>query len=496
VDVIPDFVAVAFGPPQDAAAKLWAVQRKQAFLRLGDQLPDPALGGGAGGSPTSGLAEFADAIKDLAKPSSLKDQETLSNGLSQQAGLQLVFFRIDEEDDGAKKVVPAKTLPSAEKTFKMSASRVTPEHQRLHEENLVDLQSTANMEKTVNANITHAKHELTSFASQLIRDDEWTTDSLDSPNCKPAAALGSLFFVPPKTNSIRHNQVLDNERLLLQQLKADEHSSKRVTRSSELCIDNSLEADRDILSMCSNTRAGCATFISSTDCDKSKVGVFLHDLCKIIQSKPGRIFFSTHRSQEVLFTMAVAVDDCLRHVSNFANRTTICQAVVDDKDIDTDVFDDLDTCADMLLSPIRSAINRNAPGDLAKPSCGSMKFLGNKQVQEDKRRQPNQDRNDRAEVPKVASGDNGPITGGFLVWKGTGEPPALDVKWKKTDGSTAEICTPFVCQGAVCPNRRCPKQHVFNPRSMPEDKRKQLAKQVSSTPHSECAPGFEPAGAP
>jgi len=510
-DIAPEFTAVIMGPLKEEVQKSWALELENVFLRLGDKLsmlpPVPAGGGpgvgGGGGSPNNGIAEFTEALTNMVKPASLKDQEAVSNGISQQAGLGAMPAHVGKDDDAnAETSVTAKILPAAAKLFKMSANRVTSEHQKLHEENLVALQSADNMGKTINADITHCKQDLTSFFSQAIRDNDWTNDSLDSPNCKPKLALNSIVFGCRRTDSIQCTQLLDDDQLFLKQIASDEHASKRAARTSEPAVDVSLDTDHDMLALSSNIRSHCTAFVSEKDCDESFAGVFLRKVGLIMASQQGRVFFATHRSREVIFAIAVAVDDFFQHLSKFANRSTLRQSATDDKEIDVDVFAQVSSCSDFLLTPIQGAIQRNAPGDLSKPSFGCNMFCGrnnnnnNNHGNDDKRRGANPDRGDRNKLPKQSGPDGGPITKGFLVWSGDGAPPSLDIKWKKSDGVMAAICTPFVCRGAFCPNRQCPQHHVFNPKSMPEDKRKQSAKQVSSAPHLECVPGFAPAGAP
>jgi hypothetical protein len=507
-DVSPTLELLRPGCSQAAQMRAyWKMIRDDAHLCLGDAHAEADTIVAPGGLGTCGTdtivtdmaTAFATALKDGGTSVSLKDKDTLEGNKLNAAAIRLLFARV--EKDGAtgddKTVVPFLT-ESAEKLFTMSMTRASAEHKQIAEESYAELQSPTGMQITSNAAITLKPDDFFGHFGHTIRNSVWLTDSINSPNSNLKTHLSLLAFAPRKVGSLHYQQMKDADELHSVQLAVEEHSTRRVAKSTELCLDLEVSSRESVVSTCANFRASFLPFIGAEAYQKSILGEGLQALAALCLDQQGRNFFATCSTlPQVPFNALVIGDDYLRHLTMIASRTVLRRGVIDAKAISPQPFLQAKSLLDALLEPLKMVILRNNPGPFRDVPYGLTKWFtpesDQKAETETKKRGTTTNDNRTTKATKVEGDHSGPMSKGFLVWSGKGNPKQLQIFWPK-NGEPARLCVFFISRGCYCKHRNCTMHHPRSFGAIPEDARRQLEKEVSVTEGLEFAPGQGPAG--
>ncbi len=488
----------------------WKTVRDDAHLRLGHQHPDvdTAAAGGGGGTRGDGTlamdvaTAFATALKDNAAPVSLKDKDTIEGNKLHAAAIRLLFARVGKDEATGEDITIVPPLTEGgEKLFGMSATRAAGEHKQLVEETLAELQSPSGMQNTSNAAITLKSDDFFGHFGQTIRTSTWLTDSINAPNSNPKSYLSLLAFAPRTIGSLQYQQMKESDNLHSVQLAAEEHATKRVAKSTELCLELDVKSRDACLSTIANFRASYLPFVGAEAYEKSILGKGLQALAALCLDHHGKTFFATCDTiPQVPFNVLTTGDDYLRHLTTIASRTVLRRAVVEGKAVAPGPYLSARSFVDALLEPLKLAIMRNHPGTLREVPYAFNKWFpsGTEEAADKgpKKREAASADTRSSKTSKKEDDPNGPISKGFLAWTGKGNPKHLPIFWpdKKT-GEPARLCVFFCSRGCVCKFRQCSMHHPKKLTDLPADQRKQLEKEISVTQGLDFAPGHGPAGA-
>lgn len=249
--------------------------------------------------------------------------------------------------------------------------------------------------------------------------------------------------------------------------------------------------------MVANLRAACLFLFSLADYERSYLHKALAHVHDLFYSSQATDFFNQFPRHHVLYFNIIALlHDVLVCFVERAIDPQLRDAVMNQRSIAQSAYSDVtkETLDQQFLQQLRASFRRGNIGEFGVASHAYDVLYGQRTPPSDDRHPgkrpspfPAEQGGKQAKPPPASDK-------GFLVWNGSGNPPALDVFYARSGGRSERICVRFIARGLACTRRECRQHHPTAFHNLDAAVKTSLKQEVRKHDGLSFAPGTLPSG--
>ena len=512
-------------------ANVIEVASNRAWEDIGGQLP-PLDAPHAGGPPTPALGFDARVLGNtIVEGLTTRTARTATEVEHERAAQDIAIrFRgafgkpVETPDEG---IAPSEFAPATIASVGETVlTKSKPEVARRELSDAIELQINTPSVHFLDRAVTMGPNNIDLPLVKALRDYSFFLGPLTQASPEELATQVSVlcFLTPTLTSELARQRIAAQERDAQDGASVSDASRSKddKRKMSELYIHGLISEPKDVPNIVANFRLVMRQFVE--DYDSSAMAGALNTMSDTCTCPKGSLFFRNNNSPAIAVNLASKFQEVISLFLNNGKHMLYRRAIRQNQTISAHGIQECIRIAAKITKDISEIIERDLPGDFAKmPRVGAYipgvqlvakreiaAALGYATPPPGQTSTPRGVHFDSGASKKVSDGKPAPSKErdtaaeqqkGFVVWKGTGDPPAFRKTWTKPKGRSPykeQMCMGFACVNAFCPwgKNKCKHHHLTNFGQIPEEHQLAFEKMVANNPNMSFVEGKGPSGTP
>jgi hypothetical protein len=496
-----------------------------AWTRIGSSINPVIAGipqaGLPGPTPVFGAAEVAALVQGLnsntTKAPTLTEVEQLSQAKNIAIRYALTFAKLIPNVDPHElpTVTPATLDPSFLKVI--STSKNANAQRELTEIIGVQIRKCHASMNRLDAATTFKVETIDRVFTAAIQNFSFITTPINHDPSVIKSKIGVIHFAGPPTNCVvLHDRFINGEKVQCQEL-VGEDKTKMDKKATELYSNGNLSTGQDILHMLANLRVFFGRCIE--DFDNTAFWQALAPVEQLLNTAHGKQWIDRHRHMpQIGCNLALDIQDICNSFFEIGNHAEYRDAVQAGNPIHPANYQSANRLASDITTSLSTLLARMKAGDygiipfcasafpqlIMEPTADHYTQLTQTIPRKDTPKQSSPKKSNQvtpppARNPAAGTRNDADKEKGFLVWKGSGRPPKVEVFAPKAPNkpNKERLCLHFMSVGLSCRfGENCGFTHPSSFARLPTEAQTALKTWVANTPHVTFAPGKGPSGTP